>query len=77
MVAYNISALMASEGLSLKEAAKEVIQNKLPNIEDQGATGGIIVIDKNGNMAMEFNTQGMFRPTMNNTGKLYIGIFKD
>jgi beta-aspartyl-peptidase (threonine type) len=77
MVAYDISALMAYKGLSLEEAAKEVIQNKLPNIGDQGATGGIVAIDKNGNMAMEFNTQGMFRATMNDKGELYIGMFGD
>ncbi|WP_396602468.1 isoaspartyl peptidase/L-asparaginase family protein [Algibacter sp. R77976] len=75
MVAHDISALMEYKGFSLKEAAKEVIQNKLPNIGDQGATGGIVAIDKNGNMAMEFNTQGMFRATMNDKGELYIGMF--
>lgn len=75
MVAYDISALMEYKGLSLKEAAKEVIQNKLPTIENQGATGGIIAIDKEGNMVMEFNTQGMFRATMNDKGQLYIGMF--
>ncbi|MDG1730775.1 MAG: isoaspartyl peptidase/L-asparaginase [Algibacter sp.] len=77
MVAYDISALMEYKGLSLKEAAKEVIQNKLPNIGDQGATGGIVAIDKDGNMVMEFNTQGMFRAIMNAKGELYIGMFKD
>ena len=77
MVAYDISALMEYKGLSLKEAAKEVIQNKLPSIGEQGATGGIVAIDKNGNMAMEFNTQGMFRATMNDKGELYIGMFKN
>jgi beta-aspartyl-peptidase (threonine type) len=77
MVAFDISALMEYKGLSLKEAAKEVIQNKLPSIGEQGATGGIVAIDKNGNMAMEFNTQGMFRATMNDKGELYIGMFKN
>ncbi|SHI73584.1 isoaspartyl peptidase/L-asparaginase family protein [Algibacter luteus] len=77
MVAYDISALMEYKGLSLKEAAKEVIQNKLPSIGEQGATGGIVAIDKNGNMAMEFNTQGMFRATMNDKDELYIGMFKN
>ncbi|PWH84049.1 beta-aspartyl-peptidase [Algibacter marinivivus] len=75
MVAYDISALMEYKGLSLEEAAKEVIQNKLPNIGDQGAKGGIVAIDKDGNMAMEFNTQGMFRATMNDKGELYVGMF--
>jgi beta-aspartyl-peptidase (threonine type) len=77
MVAYDISALMEYKGLTLKEAAKEVIQKKLPSIGDKGATGGVIAIDKDGNMAMEFNTQGIFRATMNDKGELYIGMFKD
>lgn len=77
MVAYDISALMEYKGFSLKDAAKEVIQNKLPFIGNQGATGGIVAIDKNGNMVAEFNTQGMFRATMNENGELYVGMFKE
>ena len=74
MVAYDISALMEYKGLTLKEAANLVIQKKLPEL---GGDGGIIAIDKKGNMVMEFNTQGMFRATMNDKGELYIGMFKD
>lgn len=77
MVAYDISALMAYKNLTLKEAAKEVVQNKLPNIGDGQGVGGIIAIDKNGNMVMEFNTPGMFRATMNDNDELYVGMFKD
>ncbi|MDA9069678.1 isoaspartyl peptidase/L-asparaginase [Arenitalea sp.] len=74
MVAHDISALMEYKGLTLKEAAHLVIQKKLPEL---GGDGGIVAIDKNGNMVMEFNTQGMFRATMNDKGELYIGMFKD
>ncbi|WP_298531818.1 isoaspartyl peptidase/L-asparaginase family protein [uncultured Algibacter sp.] len=74
MVAYDISALMEYKGLSLKEAAKLVIHKKLPEL---GGDGGIIAVDSQGNMAMEFNTSGMFRATMSNKEKLYIGMFKD
>ncbi|MDC1227084.1 isoaspartyl peptidase/L-asparaginase [Algibacter sp.] len=74
MVAHDISALMEYKGLTLKEAANLVIQKKLPEL---GGDGGIVAIDKNGNMVMEFNTQGMFRATMNDKGELYIGMFKD
>lgn len=73
VVAYDISALMEYKGLSLQDAAKEVIQEKLPRL---GGDGGIIAIDKNGNMAMEFNTAGMYRASMNSSGELYIGIYK-
>lgn len=74
MVAYDISALMEYKGLSLEDASKEVIQNKLTTL---GGTGGIVAVDKNGNMVAEFNTAGMYRATMNDKGELTIGIYKD
>ena len=73
-VAYDISALMDYKGLSLEDASKEVIQKKLPEL---GGTGGIIALDKNGNISMEYNTPGMYRATMNDKGELYTGIYKD
>lgn len=73
MVAYDISALMEYKGMSLQEAAKEVIQKKVPNL---GGDGGIVAIDKDGNFAMEFNTSGMYRASMNSIGELRIGIYK-
>ncbi len=57
-VARDVSDLMAYKGMPLKEAADEVIMNKLPKL---GGDGGIIAIDKNGNTAMPFNTDGMYR----------------
>lgn len=74
MVAHDISALMDYKGLSLQEAAKEVIQKKVP---DLGGDGGIVAIDKDGNMVMEFNTEGMYRASMDASGNLSIGIYKD
>ena len=72
VVAYDISALMEYKGLSLQEAAAEVIQKKVP---EMGGDGGIIAIDHDGNVAMEFNTAGMYRATMNKKGELKIGIY--
>lgn len=72
--AYDISALMEYKGLSLEEAAKEVIQNKIP---DLGGDGGIVAIDKDGNITMEFNTEGMYRASMNSKGEMVIGIYKE
>ena len=74
MVAYDISAMMEYKGISLQEAASEVIQRKNPAL---GGTGGIVSIDKDGNVAMEFNTAGMYRAYMNSEGELIIGIYKD
>ncbi len=74
VVAYDISALMEYKGMSLHDAAKEVVQKKVPAL---GGDGGIVAIDKDGNVAMEFNTSGMYRATMNSEGELVIGIYKD
>ena len=71
-VAHDISAMMEYKGSTLKEASVEVIQKKLTNL---GGTGGIIAVDKNGNMMMEFNTAGMYRATMNDKGELNIEIY--
>jgi beta-aspartyl-peptidase (threonine type) len=74
MVAHDISALMEYKGLTLAEAAKEVIQKKVPEL---GGDGGIVAIDKDGNVTMEFNTAGMYRAHMNAEGDLVIGIYKE
>ena len=74
VVAYDISAMMEYKGLSLQEAATEVIQKKQPEL---GGNGGIIAIDNEGNVAMEFNTAGMYRASMNRNGDLEIGIFSE
>ncbi|MCR9183120.1 MAG: isoaspartyl peptidase/L-asparaginase, partial [Flavobacteriaceae bacterium] len=74
VVAHDISALMEYKGLSLEEAAREVIQNKVPAL---GGDGGIVAIDKNGNMVAEFNTAGMYRASMNAQGEMNIGIYKE
>ncbi len=74
VVAYDISALMEYKGWTLQQAAEEVIQKKVPAL---GGDGGIVAIDKDGNVAMEFNTSGMYRAHMNAKGELVIGIYRD
>jgi L-asparaginase / beta-aspartyl-peptidase len=74
MVAHDISALMEYKGMSLKDAAREVIHDKVGGL---GGDGGIVAVDKNGNIAMEFNTAGMYRATMNDKGELVVKIYKE
>ncbi|WP_459210462.1 isoaspartyl peptidase/L-asparaginase family protein [Aquimarina rhabdastrellae] len=74
MVAHDISAMMEYKGVSLEEAAKEVIQEKVPAL---GGNGGIVAIDHEGNIAMEFNTAGMYRAHMDANGKLNVAIYKE
>ena len=73
-VAHDISALMEYKSLSLEAAAKEVIQNKLTSM---GGTGGIIALDNDGNIVMEFNTEGMYRGAIDNEGNRTIKIYKN
>lgn len=72
VVAYDISALMKYKGLPLSKAADQVIMTKLKNI---GGTGGIIAVDKKGNIAMPFNTTGMFRGFVKADGEMKVAIF--
>jgi beta-aspartyl-peptidase (threonine type) len=64
---------MEYRNISLEEAAKKVIQEKLKNA---GGDGGIIAVDRKGNIAMEFNTTGMFRGYVTSEGKKEVFIFK-
>jgi len=73
-VAYDISAQMEYQNKTLKEATTDVIQNKLTKL---GGTGGVVALDKNGNMSFEFNTAGMYRASMNDKGKLVVKIYKE
>jgi beta-aspartyl-peptidase (threonine type) len=73
-VAYDISAQMEYQQKTLKEATKDVIQNKLTQL---GGTGGVVALDKNGNMSFEFNTAGMYRASMDDKGELVVKIYKE
>lgn len=73
VVAHNISALMEYKGLSVKEAAEEVVMNKLKKM---GGSGGIIALDRNGNYTMTFNSEGMYRGVATPDGKIKTYIYK-
>ena len=69
-VAFNVSALMEYKGLSLQEAAEEIM-SRLP--EDGG---GLIAVDKDGNYAFVFNTSSMLRGIANSEGEFKTSIWK-
>ena len=56
-VAYDISAIMEYENLSVGKAARKVISK----LSDLGGEGGVIAMDSHGNISMPFNTAGMYR----------------
>ncbi len=73
VVAYDVSCLMEHKGLSLKEAADEVIHKRIMEINGDG---GLIAIDSRGNIAMPFNTEGMYRASKSSSGIEEISIYK-
>jgi len=73
-VAYSICARMEFQGISLKDAADAVVMQKLVKM---GGTGGIVSLDKNGNIAMTFNTEGMYRGYVRADGDPVTFIYKD
>lgn len=72
VVAHDISALMEYKNLSVTNAAKIV----LAKVEKLGGDGGLIALDKNGNVTMPFNTAGMYRGTVTSDGKIEVMIYK-
>jgi beta-aspartyl-peptidase (threonine type) len=73
VVGHDISALMEYKGLSIQEAADEVIHKKLTKL---GGEGGVIGLDATGNIMMSFNSNGMYRGYIKKDGKPNIYIFK-
>lgn len=72
VVAYDVSCLMEYKGLSLQEASSEVIMKRVLSI---GGEGGLIAVDAHGNMAMPFNSEGMYRACKSSNGVEEIGIY--
>ncbi|WP_459446865.1 isoaspartyl peptidase/L-asparaginase family protein [Erwinia amylovora] len=58
LAAYDVAALMEYGGLSLHRAAQQVIMQKIPAL---GGSGGLIAVDAAGNLALPFNSEGMYR----------------
>ena len=73
VVAYDVSCLMEHKGWSLENACNEVINKRVLNI---GGDGGLIAVDTQGNIAMSFNTEGMYRACKSSNGLEEVAIYK-
>jgi len=69
--ARDISAQMEYLNTTVEAAC----ESEIKKLTDLKGTGGVIAVDKNGNIAMEFNTVGMYRGYIKSSGKTYIGIY--
>lgn len=70
--AHEVSALMQYRGMKLEQAAQTV----LDTVKQLGGTGGLIAIDKNGDITLPFNTNGMYRGYVDAQGKFVIEIYR-
>jgi len=72
VLAHEISALMKYRRLAVEDAARQAVHERLQGI---GGDGGVIVVDREGNVAMQFNTEGMFRGARDSTGRREIAVY--
>lgn len=71
---HDIAVQMDYTGLSLEQAAYKTVMEKLPQLQ---GSGGIIGIDRQGNIVMPFNTEGMYRASMRIGDVPLTGIYRD
>ena len=74
VVAYDINARMEYRGLPLAQAADEVVMQLLE--EQEPATGGVVSLSRDGQIAMPFNTPGMYRGYVGEDGQIWVGIYE-
>lgn len=58
VAAYDVAALMEYGKLSLEEATRRVVMDKITAL---GGSGGLIAVDHQGHIALPFNSEGMYR----------------
>lgn len=73
VVAYDVCAMMEYKKYTVEKAGKKVIKKQ----DDLGGKGGLIALDKDGNVAIPFNTAGMYRGYITEKGEITIGIYED
>ena len=74
VVAHDVSCLMEYKGLSLQDACDLVVKDKLVKL---GGEGGLIAIDTLGNIALPFNSEGMYRGFRSGNTPPVVRIYKD
>jgi beta-aspartyl-peptidase (threonine type) len=74
LTSKEISALIAYKGMALKEAVNHALLKELVEL---GGAGGVIAINKNGDVAMSFTGEGMYRGFILDDGKAVVKIYKE
>ena len=73
VAAYDVACLMEYKDLSLEEACRVVVQDKLAPV---GGEGGLIAVDAAGNVTLPFNSEGMYRASRTEGGETLVAIYK-
>ncbi len=73
VVAFDVHALMSYKGLSLAEAVRIVVHDKLPPLDGEG---GLIAVDHLGNIVLDFNSSGMYRGQVGADGLFHTAIWR-
>ncbi len=73
-VAHDICSRIRFGGRALADAVREVVLEELPALKGEG---GVIAVDRNGGIAMEFNSEGMFRAARRAGEQARIAIYRD
>ena len=74
LAAHDVSALIAYAGLSLTDATNRVVMDTLPTL---GGRGGLIAVSANGDVALPFNTEGMYRGYARVGAEQFVAIYQD
>jgi beta-aspartyl-peptidase (threonine type) len=74
VAAYDVSCLVEYKKMSLQQACEEVVMNKLVKMEGEG---GLIAVDREGNAALVFNSEGMYRAVRSSDGINQVAIYKN
>jgi beta-aspartyl-peptidase (threonine type) len=74
VVAYDVCALLRYRRMTLSQAVHEVVQVKLRH---SGGEGGVIALDRAGDIAMDFNSVGMFRGARDSHGRREVAMYQE
>jgi len=70
VAAYDVAALIEHRGMSLGDAVNLVVSERLPG------RGGMIAVDRHGNLALNYNTEGMYRGWITGEGRVFTAIYE-
>jgi L-asparaginase / beta-aspartyl-peptidase len=73
-VASDIAARMRYGGATLDAATQAVVQGALV---EMGGKGGVVAVDRSGNITLAFNTNGMYRGSVREGEAAYVGIYRE